>query len=301
MILPLESSVLVGSKVPAMRRLRVILNVAVSASLVTLGVLRDPGLLFGLSVAATIGASCEILAGPQGERRSPHRSARAYATDLTHAIGNRYLILPLVTAAGSVLGPLVANVAAPVVRDSFGQLAGWAQLATILVVTDLVNYWSHRALHQVPRLWTFHSVHHSTERLDWLATSRGHPIDLAFAIVSIGLPSFALGRVDVAPWILTFFFLYPFVCHANVRIRLRYVAWLVVTPHFHHWHHAGESRAYDRNFGAILSVWDRIFGTVIEPEEFPERYGIEGSELDREDYLGHMIAPFRLTSAGSAR
>lgn len=268
------------------------MNVAVSASLITLGVLRDPGLLFGLSVAAAVGASCEVLAPPLDKRRSQRRSPRAYATDLTHAIGNRYLILPLVTAAGAVVGPFVAEVVPTALPEAFARLPGWAQLATILVVTDLTNYWAHRALHQWPRLWSFHAVHHSTEELDWLATSRGHPVDLAFAILTIGLPAFALGRVDIAPWILTFFFLYPFVCHANTRVQIPFVSWILVTPKFHHWHHAADERAYDRNFGAILSIWDRIFGTAVDFEGFPDRYGLDGSDLNDADYLGHLVTPF---------
>lgn len=282
-----------ASSSPAARRLWLAANVVVSATLVALGAVRDPGLLFGLGVAAGVGISCEALSAPLGSRHTRRRSLRAYATDLTHAIGNRYLVLPLVTAAGTLLGPLVAHFVPSLVQDGFAQLAGWAQLAVILLVSDLTNYWAHRALHRIPRLWSFHSIHHSTERLDWLATSRGHPVDLAFAILTIGLPSFALGRADIAPWMLTFFFLYPFVCHSDFRVRIPYLSWVLVTPKFHHWHHAADRRAYDRNFGAILSIWDRIFGTAIEPDEFPERYGIGDSALDKADYLGHLVAPFR--------
>ena len=285
----LTSHTLGGAASPPTRLWRVGANVGVSATLVTVGVVRDPGLLVGLSVAAAVGASCEVLAPLHEGRRSP----RAYATDLTHAIGNRYLILPLVTAVLTVLGPVVADMVPSVVPDRFATLPRLAQLAAILVITDFVNYWAHRALHRVSGLWSFHAVHHSSERLDWLATSRGHPIDLAFNIVAITLPSFAFGQVSVAPWFLTFFFLYPFVCHANTRIRIPYVGRVLVTPEFHHWHHASDAKAHDRNFGAFLSIWDRIFGTAVDADEFPDRYGIDRSELDAADYLGQLLAPFR--------
>lgn len=276
----------------ATRRFRVAVNVVVSGALVSLGAVRDPGLLVGLSVAAAIGVSCEALAPPPGGRPSKRRSLHAYATDLTHAIGNRYLILPLVTAAAALIGPFVADVVPSGVGEGFAVLPGWAQVVLILVMADFMNYWSHRALHQVPWLWRFHAVHHSTERLDWLATSRGHPIDLVFAILTISFPAFALGRVAIAPWILTFFFIYPFVCHSDTRIEVPYVSWILVTPKFHHWHHADDPMAYDRNFGAILSIWDRLFGSVIEPADFPDRYGIAGSQLNEADYVGHLIIPF---------
>lgn len=300
----MKASAYLGVQAPARRverrRLRVAANLVVSTGLITIGVVRNPGLLLGLAVAAAIGLSCEALAPPLGEDRPARRSPRAWATDLTHAIGNRYLVLPMVTAAVAVVGPVLADAVPPAVGEGFDRLPGVAQLTVLLVAGDFANYWSHRALHQVPLLWRLHAVHHSTEQLDWLATSRGHPIDLVFAILTISLPPFVLGRVAIAPWILTFFFLYPFVCHSNTRIHIPYVERVLVTPKFHHWHHAAGEEAWDRNFGAILSIWDRLFGTVIERDEFPSSYGITGSQLDQEDYLGHLTAPFRPSPSPSS-
>lgn len=265
-------------------------NVAASAVLVGVGVATGPALLVGLGVAAAIGASCEAFAPLHAGRRS----FRAYATDLSHAIGNRCLIVPPVALALTLTGPLVANAIPEAANRGFAELPSLAQLVCVLVLTDLTNYFVHRWLHRVRLLWAFHAVHHSSERLDWLATSRGHPIDLAFNIFTISLPSYALGRVDLAPALLSFFFLYPFVCHANARIQVpRFVGRIFVTPEFHHWHHAAEAEAIDRNFGAFLSIWDRVFGTAIEPGDFPDRYGISGSDLDATDYVGQLAAPFR--------
>jgi len=258
------------------------------------GIATGPQLLIGLGVAAVVGASCEALAPLHGGRRS----ARAYALDLTHAIGNRCLILPLVAVALTVAAPAMAIAMPASVNLGFAGLPGLAQIAILLVLTDFTNYIAHRGLHRVGLLWSFHAVHHSSERLDWLATSRGHPVDLAFNLFAISLPSLALDRIDLAPWLVTFFFLYPFVCHANARIRIpRLIGAILVTPEFHHWHHAAEARAHDRNFGAFLAVWDRLFGTAIEPGEFPDIYGIDGSDLDAGDYVGHLAAPFRRAKA----
>lgn len=277
------------------RPLRVGVNIVVSVALVAVGVVTAPGLLVGLGVAAAIGVSCEVLAPLQEGRRS----ARAYATDLIHAIGNRLLIVPLVTVGLSLIGPAVAAMVPDAVIDAFAGLPWLAQVAIALVVTDFTNYLAHRSLHRVGFLWAFHAVHHSSGRLDWLATSRGHPIDLVFNIVAITIPAYALGQVDLAPWLLTFFFLYPFVCHANARIRPRFIGLVLVTPAFHHWHHALEVEALDKNFGSFLSIWDRLFGTAITRTDFPSGYGIEGSELDAADYVGQLAAPFRTLLPGA--
>lgn len=279
---------------PTGSRRRAGVNALVSLTLVGVGIATAPRLLVGLTVAAAIGASCEFVA----PLHSGRRSLRAYATDLTHAIANRILIVPLVAVLLSLIGPLVERTVPAATADGFAALPPTVQLLIALLVTDFTNYWAHYALHRVGFLWSFHAVHHSSERLDWLATSRGHPIDLVFNLVAITLPTYALGRVDLAPWLLTFFFLYPFVCHANARIRIPALGLVLVTPEFHHWHHAADTSAYDKNFGSVFSIWDRLFGTVIDPGEFPTGYGIEDPELDRADYVGQIAAPFRKVVAG---
>lgn len=270
-------------------RLRTLLNVALSLAFVAIGIRTAPELLVGLGIAAAVGISCEVLA-PLHEGR---RAGRAWALDLTHAFGDRALIVPLVAVALGVAGPVVAAVVPGAVRDGLASLPWAAQVGVVLVATDLANYLIHRALHRVPFLWAFHEVHHSSERLDWLATSRVHPVDLAVNIVAVTLPTYALGKVELAPWLVTFFFVQPFVIHANARLRLPRVGRVLVTPVFHHWHHAAEASAYDRNFGMFLSVWDRLFGTALDGDKFPTRYGVDGGRLGGLDYTGQLTAPVR--------
>lgn len=275
-------------------RLRTAANVTASAAFALIGIVTAPELLLGLSIAAAVGISCEVLAPLHDGRRT----RRAWVVDLTHAVGDRAMIVPLVALGLAGAGPVVGAVVPGGVRDGIDALPWAAQLAVIVVATDLANYLAHRALHRVPLLWSFHAVHHSSERLDWLATSRVHPLDLAVNIVAVTLPTYALGKVELAPWLVTFFFVYPFVTHANARIRVRGLGAVLVTPAFHHWHHAAENEAHDRNFGMFLSLWDRLFGTAIDTEQFPVRYGIGSHDLDAADYLGHLTLPFR-TARGS--
>lgn len=278
-------------------RLRTGANVGASAAFAVVGIVTAPELLLGLAIAAAVGISLEVLA----PLHDGGRSARAWAVDLTHAVGDRAMIVPLVAIGLAAAGPLVEAAVPADVRQGLAALPWLAQLAVIVVATDLANYLAHRALHRVPVLWSFHAVHHSSERLDWLATSRVHPLDLAVNIVAVTLPTVALGKVDLAPWLVTFFFVYPFVTHANARIRMRVVGAVLVTPAFHHWHHADEHGAYDRNFGMFLSLWDRLFGTAVDSDEFPARYGIGSGDLQAADYLGHLTLPFRAFSRGRRR
>jgi sterol desaturase/sphingolipid hydroxylase (fatty acid hydroxylase superfamily) len=276
----------------ATRRWRRGANVAVSATVVYLGLRSSPGLLIGLAVAATMGMSLEALLPLHDGRRS----WRLFVVDLTHAIGNRCLIVPLVIGLLTVCGPAVVAITPRVLPDNVAALPWLVQLCLALVATDLASYVAHRGLHRVSVLWRFHAIHHSSESLDWLATSRGHPIDEALNIAFATLPVYALGEAKLAPWLITFLFLYPFIVHANARVSIPFVGRVLVTPEFHHWHHAADPRAHDRNFGAFLSVWDQIFGTAFEASGFPEQYGVDDTTLAGQDYVGHLAAPFRPTS-----
>ena len=68
-----------------------------------------------------------------------------------------------------------------------------AQLFLIILVADLVQYWTHRAYHEVPLLWRLHAVHHSAKSMDWLAGSRQHILELLITRTLVLAPIFVLG------------------------------------------------------------------------------------------------------------
>ena len=80
--------------------------------------------------------------------------------------------------------------------------------------------------------------------------------------------------------------------HSNVRIGFGPLSKLIITPGFHHWHHANQVEAYDKNFGRQLTIWDRMFGTFYEgPQDRPDRYGVENPP--RETFITHILEPFK--------
>ena len=265
------------------------LNVAVSLAAVATAVVLAPQVLIGLAVAATIVALVEVL-WPL-HRNGPRRNRAALVTDLTHAIGNRYLVVALFIVLVGTAGPVAAWLVPDGVRAAVHALPAPALVVGVFVLTDLANYAGHVAMHRIPLLWRLHAVHHSSERLDWLATARVHPVDLAVSTAVASLPAYALGLAVTEPWLLTFLFLYPFLAHANAHVRLPVLDRVIVSPELHHWHHAADRAAHDHNYGAILSVWDRLFGTAYEPGGFPVGYGIGDPDLAATDYLGHLLSP----------
>jgi sterol desaturase/sphingolipid hydroxylase (fatty acid hydroxylase superfamily) len=140
---------------------------------------------------------------------------------------------------------------------------------------DLLIYWVHRWSHDVPFLWRFHSIHHSTETLDWVSGFRAHPFDgviLAPAFVFLLAAGFSAELTGALAVIQIIFGLF---LHANVRWRLRPLHRLIITPEFHHWHHANEPEAISTNHSVFLPIWDMMFGTYYMPsDKRPQRYGV---------------------------
>jgi lathosterol oxidase len=173
------------------------------------------------------------------------------------------------------------------------------QFLEILLLADLAQYAVHRTFHAVPLLWRFHSVHHSSRDLDWLAGSRLHVVDVVVTRGLVLLPLSLLGFAQPALYAyLVFVSFHAVVIHANVRFRLKAVEPLLVTPRFHHWHHAIEPEARDRNFAVHLPWIDRLFGTAHLPEgAWPSGYGIAGHPVP-EGYLGQLVHPLRSPRTG---
>ncbi len=151
----------------------------------------------------------------------------------------------------------------------------WLQAIEVIIVADIGFYSAHRVFHAVPFLWRFHAVHHSIEEMDWLAAHRVHPFDQIMTKACSLLPVLALGFSEAAIAIFAFTYQWQaLLIHSNVRVSFGPLKWLFASPQFHHWHHANETEAYDKNFAAQLPIIDAICGTLFLPSErMPAKYG----------------------------
>jgi lathosterol oxidase len=169
------------------------------------------------------------------------------------------------------------------------------QLLEAVVVADLAQYAVHRAFHRAPLLWRFHAVHHSSVALDWLAGSRLHLVDAVVTRSLVLVPLLVAGFAQRAlEGYLLFVSFHAVFIHANVRFGLGPLEGWIVTPRFHHWHHAAADAARDRNFAVHLPWLDRLFGSLYLPVEpaWPDRYGIAGDPVPP-GYAGQLAYPFR--------
>jgi lathosterol oxidase len=161
------------------------------------------------------------------------------------------------------------------VQNFMKSLPWVVQFLLIMLSTDIVQYWVHRVFHMVPWLWKFHAVHHSTDAMDWLAGSRLHIVEQTITRASSFLPVYILGFSEVPMYAyIVFITFHATFIHANVRWDYGPFRWLLATPKFHHWHHAIEREAIDKNFAVHFPVLDLLFGTFYLPDKWPTGYGI---------------------------
>lgn len=150
----------------------------------------------------------------------------------------------------------------------FGEWPVWARLLLYLVVADFGAYWMHRLVH-LPLLWRVHRWHHLPTRAYWLAGTRSSILQQTL----FNLPYiFASPFLDLSPWwVASGLFIMTTVTnswmHMNVRWQLGWLDWLIVTPRSHEIHHSNRPEHYQSNYGVLLSVWDRMFGTFRSPRE----------------------------------
>ncbi len=150
------------------------------------------------------------------------------------------------------------------------------QVPLIMLLTDLAQYWFHRAFHKVPFLWGFHAVHHSAKNMDWMAGARMHFFEIIALRGFTAIPMMTLGFTPQALQIyILIVYIYSSFLHANIGWKLGVVEKILATPRFHHWHHGLEKEAIDVNFAIHFPVLDRIFGTHHMPDgRWPQAVGV---------------------------
>lgn len=169
------------------------------------------------------------------------------------------------------------------------------QFLEIMLLTDFVQYWVHRAFHTIPWLWRFHAVHHSAQRMDWLAGSRMHLFEIILLRGVTVIPMYVLGYSETAIYAyLILVYLYATYIHANLRFDVEWVKPLLVTPRFHHWHHGTEAEAVDVNFAIHFPWLDKLFGSYYMPKDgrWPAGYGVAGNPVPN-GFLRQFAYPFR--------
>lgn len=172
----------------------------------------------------------------------------------------------------------------------------WQRVVIGFLVGEIGFYWGHRWAHEIPFLWRFHSIHHGPSEINFLVSSRAHPIDSVFIRLCGLIPAVFLGVASplgpdgtlVPALIVLVATLWGFFIHANIRWRFGPLEWIIATPGFHHWHHTLADHR-DHNYASMLPIVDWLFGTFYLPQTWPATYGIQ-AKLPT-SLLGQMLYP----------
>jgi len=149
-------------------------------------------------------------------------------------------------------------------------------LALLFLGQELAYYWMHRAGHQIRWMWASHVVHHSPEQIHLASAFRLSATEFLSGNWLVYLPLFFVGfsPAAVGTMLATNLF-YQFWLHTDLIGRLGPLEWVFNTPSHHRVHHASNDVYLDRNYGGILIVWDRFFGTfAAEKPETTIVYGL---------------------------
>jgi sterol desaturase/sphingolipid hydroxylase (fatty acid hydroxylase superfamily) len=212
-----------------------------------------------------VGLSAAIALGLTLERWRPHERLRpAWGTNLGLWAVDAVLMTAVCGACGWVVAAWAANHDLGLFR--WLGLDGWAAVGLCILGLDAVSYGWHRANHRIPLLWRFHQVHHADASFHVTTALRFHPGELVLAlpvrlaaVLLLGVPPEGILLFEVV------FGVANLLEHGNFDLptRLEPIAqWLVITPALHRAHHVSDWRDLDTNFGTILSVWDRLAGTL---------------------------------------
>jgi sterol desaturase/sphingolipid hydroxylase (fatty acid hydroxylase superfamily) len=173
----------------------------------------------------------------------------------------------------------------------------WAQILLAGLILDLGLYAMHRASHASGLLWRLHAIHHSPERLYWLNGGRRHPLS-ALVLAGPGLVVLlALGAtpISVGAW-MSFMSIHLAFQHANLDYRLGPLRHLLGVAEMHRWHHKRAFEDAQVNFGEVLLIWDRLFGTFHDAPRSPGKgeVGLNDQAVP-ERYLRQLAWPFLAT------
>ncbi len=174
----------------------------------------------------------------------------------------------------------------------------WIVFWLSFLLLDLGEYVYHRFMHIIPIFWQFHLVHHSDQDLDVSSVLREHPgetfIRLGFLCIFmllLGIPFEVLVLrqvIQIASNVMG---------HSNLKLPSKinhFINFVFVTSNSHQVHHLTYQPYTDSNYGDVLTIWDRLFGTFLEPIDLPLGYGLDTypNRIETDHISKLFILPF---------
>lgn len=170
------------------------------------------------------------------------------------------------------------------------------QAVLLVLLADLAKYWFHRFGHEHPLGWRLHSVHHASKRVYWLNGFRIHPLYHLINFLLAVLPWLCLGAsVEAVALHTVILAISAAFQHANIELRNGWLNKVFNTNELHRWHHSRRIDEANANYGAVLVVWDLLFGTYrARTPGQPIEMGLENEAgYPMNSYFKQLLIPFQ--------
>ena len=175
--------------------------------------------------------------------------------------------------------------------DTLAGLPAWAQLLVLFAVVDFAVYFYHRLQHQSVVLWQFHKIHHSQEQLTALTTFRVPVLDRLVTLAVLSIPAAILSVSYSQPMIiLAILTFHQLLIHSGSGWTFGWFGKFIVSPAFHETHHSTHPTHIDTNFGSVLVIWDRLFGSVAKPGHGNKNWGVVDERIP-ESFIAQQCVP----------
>ena len=185
------------------------------------------------------------------------------ATNLGLVVVNYIILAPIMAVPVAAVAAVVP--VAPFLPAFWLSLPEPLTLVAALLLIEFGAYWRHRLEHDAA-LWRFHATHHADEQIHWLTVLRKHPVGKLIEMLLDNLPILILG---VPVWAVIGANLlrswWSYFIHADVPWTLGAFGRVLISPAAHRLHHVRDEALMGSNYGNMLTVWDRLFGTYVDP------------------------------------
>jgi sterol desaturase/sphingolipid hydroxylase (fatty acid hydroxylase superfamily) len=225
--------------------------------------------------------------------------ARDQLSCLAHIIGLWFIVGYLLTLGlPFFLGKYLISLFPALTGLQFISLIDSTLLRFIIsfVLIDLFFYLAHRVMHAFTPLWNFHQYHHSSEKMTVFSNNRSSPFALSIKKVVAAIPATFFGA-NISDYVLVLF-LYEvnqFILHSEINADWGWLGkWVFISPRFHRIHHSREEENNRSNYGIILVIWDRIFGSY-NPHAVVTSFGIKDVDYNRMPFLVGIFYGVQIT------
>ena len=177
-------------------------------------------------------------------------------------------------------------------------LSFFARILIFFIVVDFTQWWTHRLIHKVEFLWTFHKVHHSAKQMGFAAHLRYHWMEPIIYNSLRYIPLAIIGGFSAQDVALVHFFNITMghLNHANINWDYGWLKYILNNPKMHIWHHSKVlpiGKKSGVNFGLTLSIWDYLFKTNYIPHSGRDiEIGFEDDENFPKGFLRQELYPF---------